>query len=64
MSVKPTTLFVACLASTCPQVDHPDLIPTGEVFKMAPPINPYKLMGKKSKGASISKGKGKAKQGA
>uniref|UniRef100_A0A2N9H5F3 Uncharacterized protein n=1 Tax=Fagus sylvatica TaxID=28930 RepID=A0A2N9H5F3_FAGSY len=36
----------------------------GEVFEMASPINPYKLMGKKSKGTSSSKGKGKAKQGA
>uniref|UniRef100_A0A2N9IY06 Uncharacterized protein n=1 Tax=Fagus sylvatica TaxID=28930 RepID=A0A2N9IY06_FAGSY len=31
---------------------------------MAPPIDIYELMGKKSKGASSSKGKGKAKQGA
>jgi hypothetical protein len=30
---------------------------------MAPPINAYELMGKKSKIASSSKGKGRAKQG-
>jgi hypothetical protein len=30
---------------------------------MAPPINPYELMGKKSKGAFGSKNKGKAKEG-
>jgi hypothetical protein len=62
--VEPTVLFVAQPTSTIPQVDHPDLIPTGEVSEMAPPIDAYELMGKKSKGASSSKGKGKAKQGA
>jgi hypothetical protein len=29
---------------------------------MAPPINPYQVMGKKSKEASLSKGKGKARE--
>uniref|UniRef100_A0A2N9GXM0 Uncharacterized protein n=1 Tax=Fagus sylvatica TaxID=28930 RepID=A0A2N9GXM0_FAGSY len=56
--VEPTTLFVAQLATTPILPKHPDLNPTGEVSEMAPPINPYELMRKKSKG------KGKAKQGA
>ncbi len=59
--VEPTTLFVAQPATTI-LPKHPDLIPTGEVLEMAPPINAYELMGKKSKGAP--KGKGKAKEGA
>jgi hypothetical protein len=63
MSIELPTRFVAQPASTVPQVDHPDLIPTREVSEMAPPLNAYELMGKKSKGASNSKGKGKAKQG-
>lgn len=61
--VEPTILFVARPASTSSSVDHSDLIPIGEVSKMAPPINPYQLMGKKSKEASTSKIKGKAKEG-
>ncbi len=56
--VEPTTLFVAQPATTTILPEHLDLIPIGEVSEMAPPINPYELMGKKSKG------KGKAKQGA
>jgi hypothetical protein len=61
--VEPTILFVARPASTSSSVDHSDLIPTGEVSEMALPINPYQLMGKKSKEASTSKSKGKAKEG-
>uniref|UniRef100_A0A2N9HJY9 Uncharacterized protein n=1 Tax=Fagus sylvatica TaxID=28930 RepID=A0A2N9HJY9_FAGSY len=64
MPVEPTVLFVAQPTSISPQVDHPDLIPTREVSEMAPSIDAYELMGKKSKRASSSKGKGKAKQGA
>ena len=62
--IEPPTCFVAQPASFIPKVEHPDLIPTGEVSEMAPPIDAYELIGKKSKGASSSKGKGKAKQGA
>ena len=57
VKVKPTTLFVAQPTTITTPPEHSDLIPTGEVSEMAPPINPYELMGKKSKG------KGKAKQG-
>uniref|UniRef100_A0A2N9H8Q0 non-specific serine/threonine protein kinase n=2 Tax=Fagus sylvatica TaxID=28930 RepID=A0A2N9H8Q0_FAGSY len=56
--VEPTTLYVAHPATLATPPENLDLIPTGEVSEMAPPIDPYELMGKKSKG------KGKAKQGA
>ena len=59
--VEPIVLFVAQCALTSPSVDHPNLILTGEVSEMAPPINAYELMGKKSKIAFSSKGKGRAK---
>lgn len=55
--VKPTALFVAQSATVTTPPEHPALILTGEVSEMAP-IDPYELMGKKSKG------KGRAKQGA
>uniref|UniRef100_A0A2N9I4D4 Uncharacterized protein n=1 Tax=Fagus sylvatica TaxID=28930 RepID=A0A2N9I4D4_FAGSY len=60
--VEPTVLFVARPASASSSIDHPDLIPTGEVSEMASPINLYQLIGKKSKEASNSKSKGKAKE--
>ncbi len=62
MLVEPTVLFVAQPASTSLSIEHPDLIPIGELSEMAPSINAYELMGKKSKGASGSKNKGKAKE--
>jgi hypothetical protein len=59
--VEPTVLYVAQPASAVHIVDHPDLIPTGAVSEMAPPIDVFEIIGKKQKGASSSKGKGKAK---
>ena len=53
--IESTTLYVAHPATLATPLEHPDLIP--KVSKMAP-IDPYELMGKKSKA------KGKAKQGA
>jgi hypothetical protein len=55
---------VAQPSSSIPQVDHPLLIPIGVVSEMAPPVDVFEITGKKSKGASSSKGKGKAKGGA
>ncbi len=49
VTVEPTTLFVAQLATTSTSSEHPEYIPTGQVSEMAP-IDPYELMGKKSKG--------------
>uniref|UniRef100_A0A2N9EGX8 Uncharacterized protein n=1 Tax=Fagus sylvatica TaxID=28930 RepID=A0A2N9EGX8_FAGSY len=39
--VEPTVQFKAQPTSVIPQVDHSDLIPTREVFEMAPPIDAY-----------------------
>jgi hypothetical protein len=63
--VEPTVLFIATPATSSLLSDHPDLIPTSQVSKMAPPINPFKLMGKTAGGSPSetkkSKGKGRAK---
>jgi hypothetical protein len=53
---------VAQPTTDIPQVDHPDLVPTGEVSEMAPPVDIFEVIGNKSKGASSSKSKGKVKQ--
>uniref|UniRef100_A0A2N9G943 Uncharacterized protein n=1 Tax=Fagus sylvatica TaxID=28930 RepID=A0A2N9G943_FAGSY len=47
--VDPSIPFVATPADTTVPSEHPGLIPTGQVSEMAPPINPFKLMGKKPK---------------
>jgi hypothetical protein len=57
--VEPTVLFVAPLATTDPDSDIPDLIPF--VQEMAPPINPFNLMGKTARGSPSEAGKGKGK---
>ena len=62
--IEPSVLYVAQPSSSIPQVDHPSLIPTGAVLEMAHPVDVFEIIGKKQKGASSSKGKGKAKQGA
>ena len=63
--VEPTVSFVVTPAITINPSDHPDLIPTGQVSEMAPPINPFKLMGKTTDaspfGARRGNGKGKLK---
>jgi hypothetical protein len=41
--------------------DYPDHIPLGQVYAMAPPINPFKLMGKTADASSSSKARGKGK---
>ena len=50
-------------SSSIPQVNHPSLIPTGVVLEIAPLVDVFEIIGKKQKGASSSKAKGKAKQG-
>jgi hypothetical protein len=61
--IEPSVLYVAQPSNSIPQVDHPSLIPTGAVLEMAPPVDVFEIIGKKSKGASSSKSKGKAKEG-
>jgi hypothetical protein len=63
MPIELSALFVAQPVSAVPPVDHPDLIPTGKVSEMASPVDIFEVIGKKSKEASSSKSKGKAKQG-
>jgi hypothetical protein len=70
--VDPSIPFVATPANTTVPSEHPGLIPTGQVSEMAPPINPFKLMGKtigrspseaaKGKGESKNKGAGAGKK--
>jgi hypothetical protein len=55
---------VPCLAvpaDTTALSDDPELIPTGQVSEMAPPINPFELMGKATGGSSSGAAKGKGK---
>ena len=59
--VEPSVLYVAQPSSSIPQVDNPLLIPTRAVSEMAPLIDVFEIIGKKQKGASSSKGKGKSK---
>uniref|UniRef100_A0A2N9IYX5 Uncharacterized protein n=1 Tax=Fagus sylvatica TaxID=28930 RepID=A0A2N9IYX5_FAGSY len=59
--VEPTVPFVATPATTINLSNHSDLIPTGQVSEMAPPINPFKLMGKTAGGSPSGAGRGKGK---
>jgi hypothetical protein len=43
------------------QPQDPNRIPSGQVYTMAPPINPFKLMGKLADASSSTKAKGKGK---
>ena len=56
-----TVPFVATPTTTINPSDHPDLIPTGHVSEMAPPINLFKVMGKTAGGSPSEAGKGKGK---
>lgn len=63
VEVQASVPYVAQPAEVEQPQDHPNLIPSGQVCEMAPPINPFKLMGKTAD-ASLSekvKGKGKGK---
>ena len=61
--VDPSIPFVATPADTNVLSENPELIPTDQVSEMAPPINPFKLMGKAAGGSpsEATKGKGKGK---
>uniref|UniRef100_A0A2N9FGI4 Uncharacterized protein n=1 Tax=Fagus sylvatica TaxID=28930 RepID=A0A2N9FGI4_FAGSY len=63
--VEPAVLYVAQLATSTTQSDQASHIPTDAVLEMAPPVDIFDVIGKKPKGASSSKGKGrgKAKEG-
>ena len=63
--MDPSIPFVAIPADTTVASENPELIPTGQVSEMAPPINPFELMGKATggslSGATKGKGKGRGK---
>ncbi len=59
--VEPSVPCVAVPADTLVLSENPELIPTGQVFEMAPPINPFELMGKATGGSSSEAAKGKGK---
>jgi hypothetical protein len=51
--IELTTLFVAQPATVVTPPEHPNLIPTREVSEMAP-IDPYELMGMKTRGKKMA----------
>uniref|UniRef100_A0A2N9GDY8 Uncharacterized protein n=1 Tax=Fagus sylvatica TaxID=28930 RepID=A0A2N9GDY8_FAGSY len=60
--VEPTVLYVAQPAPDVQTVEDLDFIPTGAVSEMAPPVDVFEILAKsKAKGASSSRGRGKAK---
>uniref|UniRef100_A0A2N9GTH2 Uncharacterized protein n=1 Tax=Fagus sylvatica TaxID=28930 RepID=A0A2N9GTH2_FAGSY len=61
VQVESTNLFIAQPAPVSPSSDLSDLILSGQVSKTASPINPYKLMGKKSSESTLNQAKGKGK---
>jgi hypothetical protein len=59
--IRPRVPYVAQPAVVEQPQDHPDFIPSGQVYVMAPPINLFKLMGKTADASSSKKAKGKGK---
>ena len=59
--MDPAVLYVAQPSTSTAQSDQPNHIPTGAVLEMAPPVDIFDIIGKKPKGASSSKGKGRGK---
>jgi hypothetical protein len=59
--ILPRASYTAQPAEVEQLEDLPDHIPTGQVYAMAPPINPFKLMGKTADVGPSKKGKGKGK---
>uniref|UniRef100_A0A2N9EJV1 Uncharacterized protein n=1 Tax=Fagus sylvatica TaxID=28930 RepID=A0A2N9EJV1_FAGSY len=65
VEIPPRAPYIAQPAEVERPEDFPDRIPTGQVYAMAPPLNPFKLMGKTAdagpskKRKSQAKGKGK-----
>ena len=52
---------LAVPADTTTLSEDPEFIPVGQVSEMAPPINPFELMGKATGGSSSGATKGKGK---
>ena len=59
--VETSAPSLAVPANTTALNEDPEFIPIGQVSEMAPPINPFELMGKATGGSSSEATKGKAK---
>jgi hypothetical protein len=63
--ILPRAPYIAQPTETEKPEDYPDRIPVGQVYAMAPPINPFEVMGKRSAAIpskkTTDKGKGKRK---
>jgi hypothetical protein len=63
--ILPRAPYIAQPVETEKPEDYPDRIPVGQVYAMAPPINPFEVMGKRSAAIpskkTTDKGKGKRK---
>uniref|UniRef100_A0A2N9GAE7 Uncharacterized protein n=1 Tax=Fagus sylvatica TaxID=28930 RepID=A0A2N9GAE7_FAGSY len=59
--IPPRAPYTAQPAEIEQPQDFPDRIPTGQVFAMAPPVNPFKLMGRPADASSSKKVKGKGR---
>uniref|UniRef100_A0A2N9GEY9 Uncharacterized protein n=1 Tax=Fagus sylvatica TaxID=28930 RepID=A0A2N9GEY9_FAGSY len=61
LEIPPKASYAAQPAVVKQPQDYPDHIPSGQVYAMAPPINPFKLIGKIADTSSSTKAKGKGK---
>jgi hypothetical protein len=61
LEIPPRASYTAQPATVKQPQDLPDHIPTGQVYAMAPPINPFKLMGRTADASSSKKARGKGK---
>ena len=61
LEIQPRAPYAAQPTVVKQPQDYPDRIPSGQMYAMAPPINPFKLMGKTADASSSTKAKGKGK---
>jgi hypothetical protein len=61
LEIPPRVPYTAQPATVEQPQDLPDHIPTGQVYAMAPPVNPFKLMGRPADASSSKKVKGKGR---
>uniref|UniRef100_A0A2N9FD27 Uncharacterized protein n=1 Tax=Fagus sylvatica TaxID=28930 RepID=A0A2N9FD27_FAGSY len=60
--IPPRAPYIAQPAEVERPEDFPDRIPTGQVYAMAPPLNPFKLMGKTADAGPSKKRKSQGKR--
>jgi hypothetical protein len=61
LEIPPRAPYTAQPATIEQPQDFPDHIPTGQIYAMAPPVNPFKLMGRTADTSSSKKVKGKGR---